>query len=260
MPDHILIVDDEPAIRRMFRRHLERGGYAVRDADGCRTALPLLTAHDIDVVLLDINMPGISGVECLAKIKERHPYVQVIMVTAVADIRTGIDVMKKGVFDYLNKPVKRQQLLDVVARAVAKKRSFVPFTVNQAFLLNSAGLVMYHRNFHPEGHLDEDIFGAMFTAVKQFINDSLSFKNGLTNIEHGTSKILVEEGHGFFLAVVGEGDDVAPVKDKMKSTTERIARRYGEIIAEWRGDMQDFKDIEEEFTELIQHSLISSSS
>lgn len=258
----ILVVDDEANMRILYRKFLEDEGYSVFDEEGCRQALDTLQKHKIDVVLLDIIMPGMGGVECFGEIKKISGQTQVIMITSVTDIHTGIDAMKKGAFDYLVKPPKKRELLDAVDRAIKKKESIKdlkPFKVHQTILLNSAGLVMFSKNFEPGVAFEEDFFGGMLTAIKMFIQDTLPVEGSLKNIEHGDYKILVEEGRNFFIAVVGKGEDLASVREKMGITAFRIDKTFGDIISGWRGETRDFVRIEKEFEELFVDSLIKSS-
>jgi hypothetical protein len=221
-----------------------------------------LQKFKIDVVLLDIIMPGMGGVECFGEIKKISEQTQVIMITSVTDIHTGIDAMKKGALDYLVKPPKKSELLDAVEKAIEKKESIKnlkPFKVHQTILLNSAGLVMFCKNFDPGVAFEEDFFGGMLTAIKMFIQDTLPVEGSLKNIEHGDYKILVEEGRNFFLAVVGEGEDLSAVREKMGATASRVDNNFGEIISGWRGETADFEGIEKEFEELLVDSLMKSS-
>ena len=108
--EKILVIDDEAGIRKMFRRHLERADYTVFEAESCVEAIKLLDHQYIDVILLDIIMPKTDGVMCLGKLKKAFQDIPVIMVTGVNNIQTGVEVMKKGAFDYIVKPVKKNEL------------------------------------------------------------------------------------------------------------------------------------------------------
>ena len=90
----------------------------------------------------------------------------------------------------------------------------------------------------------------MFTAVKMFINDSFHISGGLKKIDHGDYQILVEDGPNFFIAVIGKGEDIMPIRGKMKRIINKIHNRFGAIINKWGGDLSNFEGIEEEFEEL----------
>ena len=254
----ILVVDDNPFIRNMFRKHLERAGFAVSEAEDGQEALRRLERAGADVVLLDVNMPRMDGLECLSGIRERDPRVQVIMVTGETDVKIGVSAMKRGAMDYLVKPVKRDELLDIIGKAIENRDSIREkqhFVLSHALLLNNAGIVLFHRNLNPRFQLDEDIFGGMFTAIKMFIDQSLRIDGGLKNIEQGDYNILIEEGKNFYLAVIGQGEDVEAIRDKMKRSVERINHRYSEILARWQGDMSEVKDIDREFENLLFYEI-----
>ncbi|MGH7355421.1 MAG: sigma-54-dependent transcriptional regulator [Candidatus Rokuibacteriota bacterium] len=116
----ILVVDDEPGLRESFRLILEEE-YEVVDAhDGAR-ALSVVRAQQVDLVLLDIRLPEMDGIEVLERIKAIDEGVEVVLVTAVKTVRTAVAAMKLGAFDYLTKPFEDDELLAVVRRALAKR-------------------------------------------------------------------------------------------------------------------------------------------
>ena len=252
-PLKILTIDDNPFIRKLLRRHLESEGYEVAGAECCDDGLAILETQDISLVLLDVSMPRKSGVMCLGEITERFGNIPVIMVTAMSDLDIAVEVMKKGALDYIVKPVKREKLLASVKRAIENRgtlmrpKPLTPFKVNHAMLLNNGGLVMYHKNLNPRIKIDEDIFGGMFTAIKMFISDSMSIKGVLKNIEHGDYNILIEEGWNFYLAVIGEGQDVNSTREDMKRIVESINYSYNHVIVNWKGDPEELGNIADEF-------------
>ena len=116
----VLVVDDDPAIRKVLSLGLERLGFTVRLASNGQEALDLLTSAglDPDCVLLDIRMPILSGKEALPKIRGLFPLTPVIMLTAYNDLATGLDAMKNGAFDYLVKPSRMEHIADVIGKAI----------------------------------------------------------------------------------------------------------------------------------------------
>jgi len=101
----ILIADDEPNIRRVLEATFQREGYQVFTAENGRKALELLKANrDTDVLISDLIMPDINGVELLEVVRETNPRVSVVMITAHGTIRTAVDAMRLGAFDYVTKP------------------------------------------------------------------------------------------------------------------------------------------------------------
>jgi DNA-binding NtrC family response regulator len=105
-------------VKRLKKRDLE----LVTAFNGNEALNRLAEDGDIEVVILDIKMPVMDGMEALKKIKDKYPLVEVIMLTGHATVETGIEGMKKGAFDYLMKPCDADQLLDKVTEAAARKR------------------------------------------------------------------------------------------------------------------------------------------
>ena len=118
----ILIVDDEAAIRRLIRRRLSREGYQCREADSAEQAREKLRGNLIELVILDIKMPGKSGIELLSEIKAGYPDTAVIMATAVAEIDIAIQCMKQGAYDYIAKPFNLDEMALSVDRALKKRK------------------------------------------------------------------------------------------------------------------------------------------
>jgi DNA-binding NtrC family response regulator len=113
----ILVVDDEPSVRESLRMVL-KDQYQVMQAKSGDEALERIDAEHIDVVLLDIIMPGMDGLEVLERIKQRAITPQVIMLTATKTVKTAVNAMKLGAFDYVTKPFDVEELLLIVDRAV----------------------------------------------------------------------------------------------------------------------------------------------
>jgi DNA-binding NtrC family response regulator len=122
MSTRILIVDDEEIVIRSCQRILAGGDYAVDSADTGRKALKKVADSEYDIVVLDIMMPGMDGLEVLQQIKERHPGIEVIMVTGLSQVKTAVQAMKLGAFDYLSKPFDPDELKHVVERALERRR------------------------------------------------------------------------------------------------------------------------------------------
>ena len=116
-PLTVLVVDDDPDIRRTLRGVLEDEGHDVTDVgDGAR-ALEALERRRFDVVLLDVKMPGMSGLDALAMIREAAPRTGVVMVSGEGNIATAVQALKRGAFDFIEKPVDPEHLLSVLAQA-----------------------------------------------------------------------------------------------------------------------------------------------
>ena len=118
----ILIADDERNIRELLRDELASSASRVAVAENGRKALELLEKEEFDVLLLDINMPEMDGIEVLKKLNGQDIPTEVIILTAHATIQTAVEAMKLGAYDYLLKPFKIAELLPVLEKAYEKKK------------------------------------------------------------------------------------------------------------------------------------------
>lgn len=111
MNDKILVVDDEESLRLSMKFKLTSAGFIVDIAGDGEEALEKLKSQSVDVILLDINMPRMSGIEALTLIRQEYPHTEVIMLTGFADFSTAIECLKMGARDYLVKPVDTTELV-----------------------------------------------------------------------------------------------------------------------------------------------------
>jgi len=119
----VMLVDDEVPFVDTMTKRLEKRELIVLTAHDGQEALKALDKHrDIDVVILDVNMPGMGGIETLGEIKKAYPLIEVIMLTGNATIETAIEGMKSGAYDYLMKPCEIDQIMQKVGAAVVRKR------------------------------------------------------------------------------------------------------------------------------------------
>jgi len=121
IPTRVLLVDDEKDFVEMLALRLNEVGEKVSSAHSGDAGLRVLQEKDIDVVILDIKMPGKDGIETLMEIKQRHPLVEVIMLTGHGTTETAVKGMKLGAFDYLLKPADFDDLLDKLGKARKRK-------------------------------------------------------------------------------------------------------------------------------------------
>ncbi len=122
MNEKILVVDDEESLRLSMKFKLKAAGFDVDVAEDGEVALEKLKAQTYDVVLLDINMPRMSGIEALGSIRQRHPQTEAIMLTGFADFTTAIECLKTGARDYLVKPIDTTELVTRL-RSLLRSRS-----------------------------------------------------------------------------------------------------------------------------------------
>lgn len=121
----ILIVDDEESIRNIIYRKLQAEGYSCTVASGGEEALQTASTGNFDLLLSDVKMPGISGIELLSQMMVLHPDIGVIMITAVSDAHTAVEAMKLGAFDYVTKPFDLNALTARVEKALERRRLII---------------------------------------------------------------------------------------------------------------------------------------
>ncbi len=119
---NVLVVDDEEEFRDLTVKILVKRGVNAQGAESGRKALEILEHARIDVVLLDVKMVGMDGIETLRHIRNLRPLVEVVLLTGHASVESGIEGMKLGAFDYLMKPIEIEPLLEKLADAYEKKR------------------------------------------------------------------------------------------------------------------------------------------
>lgn len=119
--ERVLIVDDEDVARKNLSHVLERDDCEVFQASSGEEALRKLGSSDFDIVITDLRMPGIDGMEILERVKAKHPGIAVIMITGYATVETAVEAMKKGAFNYITKPFKLDDVRTTIKQAVEKR-------------------------------------------------------------------------------------------------------------------------------------------
>src|SRR5580693_7502926 len=115
-PKTILIVDDDEGIRDTLTAILKRDYRMLRAGSG-EAALPMLNKEDVDLILLDVRLPGISGFEVLRIVKENYSLVEVVMISAITEIETAVQAIKHGAYHYITKDFDYDQLRSLVRNA-----------------------------------------------------------------------------------------------------------------------------------------------
>jgi len=123
VPKHLLVVDDDPAVRRSLSRALEDGGHRVSCAATAEEGLAVFANGDPDLVILDLFLPDSHGLEVLKKMRAGNPDAAVIVVTASDDVRDAVTAMKLGALEYLTKPYDLEALLVLVSHALDHSRA-----------------------------------------------------------------------------------------------------------------------------------------
>jgi two-component system, NtrC family, sensor kinase len=119
---NVLLVDDEKHFREILVKRLNQRGMVALQASNGEEALRLLEEKPVNVIVMDVKMPKMNGIETLRHVKERYPATEVIMLTGHASTRDGVDGIKSGAFDYLTKPIEFEQLLRKIRQAQNKIR------------------------------------------------------------------------------------------------------------------------------------------
>ena len=117
----VLLLDDEPIVCKRLKPALEKAGYEVETFNKSKEALHRLTEKEFDIAITDLKMDGMDGMAFLTEIKKRYPKTEVIVITGFATMETAKESYQKGVFDFVAKPFKLGEILEVVKKADAKR-------------------------------------------------------------------------------------------------------------------------------------------
>lgn len=118
----ILILDDEPIVSKRLQPALEKKGYEVESFYQSSDAMKRIHERNFDIVITDLKMEGVDGMQFLSEVKERSPATEVIVITGFATMETAKESMRKGVFDFLAKPFKLGEIQEVIQKAEARFR------------------------------------------------------------------------------------------------------------------------------------------
>jgi two-component system, NtrC family, response regulator AtoC len=121
MNERLLIVEDEDTLRESLKRVFQREGYQVEAVMGAEPALELFEESSFDLIISDIILPGITGIELLKRVKDIHPEQIVIIVTAYASLETAVETLRAGAFDYIVKPIIHEEIKQIVKNALRQK-------------------------------------------------------------------------------------------------------------------------------------------
>ena len=160
----LLVADDDPGLRESLQRTLTRAGYRVVLAPDGRAALDLIQSGGLDLILSDLKMPGLTGIELLRAAKALAPDIDVILLTAFGTIEEAVNAMKDGAYDFITKPFRGEQLLRVVGKALERRSLIEQNRVLQKQLedLRSKGAMIG----------DSPAFRRMMTLVEQVADSS----------------------------------------------------------------------------------------
>jgi len=148
---HILVVDDDNNNRKYYYQLLLRQSYSVDEADSGETAVVLIEKNDYDVVITDLQMYRLGGLDVLVAAKEKNPNTQVLIMTGFGSIPTAVRAMQNGAFDYLSKPVNKDAFLMRVNKALRHKSMEIQLQRQQKEINE------YNRMIHRDLELAEKI-------------------------------------------------------------------------------------------------------
>lgn len=121
----ILVIDDEPSVRTVVRMTLEKAGYDVLEAENGEQAIDVINTGEnrlvMDAVICDIRMPRINGVEAIDYFQREYPHVPLVVLTGYPETEMAVSFLRKGVADYMIKPVEAERLRDAVANAMERR-------------------------------------------------------------------------------------------------------------------------------------------
>lgn len=195
-PAYVLVVDDEGANRYSVSKTLQRVGYVVSEASNGEDALEMIEDQEFDVVLTDIRMPGIDGVELLRRIKEQSPDAIVILMTGFASLGTAVESLRLGAHDYLIKPSSSADIRQSVARGIdrsrnlRRRRRLLDTIKNDVFELTRAdrAAATAALDTSPPDDLDETIYSGVVPEP-----NSNSMQLGPLTVHTGRYQISVED-------------------------------------------------------------------
>ena len=130
----ILVVDDESGLRDLHQENLEDAGFICFTAESGKAAMEILAVESIDLAVVDIIMPGMTGLELFEQMKRQYPWIAVLFVTAVDQMDVAVSRIKGGAFDYLIKPVSRAKLIGAVDEALERQSEYLEKSDHQQHL------------------------------------------------------------------------------------------------------------------------------
>ncbi len=265
----VLIVDDDPEMREILSTRLESAGYRIETTASGEECLRMLRGEEErpHLLLLDYKLPGADGLSILDQIQREFPHLPVLFMTAHGSERVAVSAMRRGAYDYLIKPIDMHSLHATIETTItrhrdrleglamlAKNRARLPFEPYEIYVLQKGGgLVLSHKRLKRVSKIDEDLIGGMLQAIRSFIQDSFEadIADRIQTLQHGPLRILIMDGNGFTLVVIGEGEYSAPMVSRMDAVVEELDRRYENMLPTWSGEAATLVDVKSTLSQLI---------
>ena len=249
---HCLIVDDEPRLRQVLMHLMRHDGFICLEAENGEQAIALLERHAVTLVLSDLRMPKLDGLELLREIRARWPDTAVVMITAVADVEVAVSCLAIGAMDYLTKPFHLEEVRARVAQAIEKRR----------LVLENRG---YQESLKEKVAVQASRLEALFLASVQSLADALEVKDPYTRghsdrVSH-YSVVIAQEmglggemlrrvelgGHVHDIGKIGVREDVLNKPAKLTSDEYQHVMTHPmvgwKILAPLLGDMPEALDV-----------------
>ena len=223
----VLLVDDEADFRRPIAKRLERRGFEIHEAGDGEEALDYLATNPIDVVVMDVKMPGLSGIDTMAYIKDRFAAIEVILLTGHSSTADGVEGIKKGAFDYLTKPIELEQLASRISHAHDKRQREVE----------------KHREAEFRAKMEQQMIaterlaslGTLSTGIAHEIDNPLA---------------IIKESANYMRLVLGKADmaafprskDLSNAVDKIENAVERAKRITHQLLGFVRKHEKSFME------------------
>ena len=179
---HILVVDDEPLVRSSLSELLTLLGYTVSTAGNGKEALELLRDYTADIIITDIKMPEMDGIQLLNQVKKRHPEVPVILITGYGSIDSAVEAIKQGAYDYITKPIVDSEIKIVIERLV-KQRQLQEENIRLKEQLSASHRERFHNIVGKDDKMQK-----IYNLIEAIINTRATV---LIHGESGTGKRLI---------------------------------------------------------------------
>lgn len=232
---NLVLVDDEADFRQTLAKRLARRDIVPREAGTGEECLLILAKEPADVVILDVKMPGMNGIEVLDHIKKEYPKTEVILLTGHASTQDGVEGMKSGAFDYLNKPVELEHLLGKIKQAHEKIRQDEKIRVSEEKLREAKFRVQMGQQMIAAERLAS--LGTLAAGVAHEINNPLAIMTEAA----GWMKLILKKEKP---AQMPRKQDFELALQKIQTSIERARRITHQLLGAARKDDSVLADVD----------------